>query len=95
MKSCKCLKLAVLMYTNNLYKMTSLELYQHPLSKAQLSLHKKVFLNNNMWMWWSGASEAHTPLVREDLGLILHPSPGWHFSEALISLHSDNGLKNY
>jgi hypothetical protein len=35
---------------------------------------------------WGGASVAHTPSVQEDLGSILHPSPGWHFSEALISL---------
>ena len=36
----------------------------------------------------------HTTLVQEDLGSILHPSPGRHFSEALISLLSDNRLKN-
>ncbi len=37
---------------------------------------------------------AHTTPVQEDLGLILHPNPGWHFSEALISLLSDNRFNN-
>ncbi len=49
--------------------------------------------NKRAWMW-SGASVAHRPSVREDLGSIPHPNPGWHFSEALISLLSDNRLKN-
>ncbi len=38
--------------------------------------------------------EAHTTPVQEDLGSILHLNPGWHFSEALISLLSHNRLKN-
>jgi hypothetical protein len=37
---------------------------------------------------------AHTTPVQEDLGSILHPDPDWHFSEALISLLSDNRLIN-
>ncbi len=46
-----------------------------------------------MWMW-SGASVENTPTMQEDLGLILHPSPGKEFLEALISLLSDNRLLN-
>jgi hypothetical protein len=36
---------------------------------------------------------AHTTLVRKDMGLILHPNPGW-LLESPISLLSDNRLKN-
>jgi hypothetical protein len=32
--------------------------------------------------------------VQEGLGSIPHPNAGWHFLEALISLLSDNMLKN-
>jgi hypothetical protein len=44
---------------------------------------------------WSGTHKvAQMTPVREDLGLLLHPNPGWHFTEAHISLLSDNRLKN-
>ncbi len=47
----------------------------------------KLLCQVSMWMW-SGALVAHTTLVQEDLGSILH-RPRWHFSETLISLLSD------
>ncbi len=52
-----------------------------------------IVSNQKNWMW-SGTSVAHKPSVREDLGSILHINPGWHFSEAFISLLSGNRLKN-
>jgi hypothetical protein len=42
---------------------------------------------------WSGAAVAQMTPVKEDLGLILLPAQK-AFSETLISLLSDNRLKN-
>jgi hypothetical protein len=44
------------------------------------------------WMW-SGASVAHTPSVREDLGSIPHPNPGRHFRKLSSPFFQTTDLK--
>jgi hypothetical protein len=38
-----------------------------------------------MWMWWIGASVAHTTPVQEDLGLILSQTQDGILTETLSS----------
>jgi hypothetical protein len=45
------------------------------------------------WMWSGAHGSTHDSGVRGP-GFDPTSSPGWHFSEALISLLSDNRLKN-
>jgi hypothetical protein len=54
------------------------------------SLRRKYF---KLWMW-SGAHGSIHNSGAIGLGFDPTPSPGWHFSEALISLLSGNRLKN-